>query len=166
MIETREQAETLVAACRYRPGRRRGLGFSVSHDRYTGGKARPKMQAANESILTIALLESARCVETANQILSTPGLDLGWLGHYDLSDSLGCAEDFSDPRYLAAEQRLLSAVAATDRPIGWLVPTGEAAQLALRRGLRYICIGHEVAVLRNALTQEFSNARKGGPAAP
>jgi len=166
MIETREQAETLVAACRYRPEGRHGLGFSVSHDRYTGGEARPKMQAANESILTIALIESARGVETADQILSTPGLDLGWLGHYDLSDSLGCAEDFSDPRYLAAEQRLLAAAAAADRPIGWLVPTGEAAQLALRRGFRYICIGHEVAVLRNALTQEFSNARKGGPAAP
>src|SRR5207248_5288731 len=33
MIETREQAETLVAACRYRPEGRRGLGFGVSHDR-------------------------------------------------------------------------------------------------------------------------------------
>ena len=166
MIETREQAETVVAACRYRPEGRRGLGFSLSHDRYTGGKARPKMQAANESILTIALIESARGVETVNQILSTPGLDLGWLGNYDHFESLGCAEEFSDSRYLAAEQRILADAAATDRPIGWLVPTGEAAQLALRRGFRYICIGHEVAMLKNALTQEFSNARKGGPAAP
>lgn len=41
-----------------------------------------------------------------------------------------------------------------------------AARLALRRGFRCICIGHEVAVLRNALTQEFANARKGGPATP
>src|SRR5437762_11258450 len=92
MIETREQAETLVAACRYRPEGRRGLGFSVSHDRYTGGAARPKMQAANEAILTVALIESSRGVENAEAILATPGLDLGWLGHYDLSDSLGCAE--------------------------------------------------------------------------
>ena len=166
MIETREQAETLVAACRYRPEGRRGLGFSVSHDRYAGGAARPKMQAANEAILTIALVESARGVENAEAILATPGLDLGWLVHYDLSDSLGCAEDFNDPRYLAAEQRLLAAAAAADRPMGWLVPTGEAAERALRRGFRCICIGHEVAVLRNALTQEFANARKGGPAAP
>jgi len=166
MIETREQAETLVAACRYRPEGRRGLGFSVSHDRYAGGAARPKMQAANEAILTIALVESARGVENAEAILATPGLDLGWLGHYDLSDSLGCAEDFNDPRYLAAEQRLLAAAAAADRPMGWLVPTGEAAERALRRGFRCICIGHEVAVLRNALTQEFASARKGGPAAP
>lgn len=166
MIETREQAETLVAACRYRPEGRRGLGFSVSHDCYSGGAARPKMQAANEAILTIALIESACGVENAEAIMATPGLDLGWLGHYDLSDSLGCAEDFNDPRYLAAEQRLLAAAAAADRPLGRLVPTGEAAQLALRRGFRCICIGHEVAVLRNALTHEFAKARKGGPAAP
>jgi 2-keto-3-deoxy-L-rhamnonate aldolase RhmA len=105
-------------------------------------------------------------VENAETILATPGLDLAWLGHYDLSDSLGCAEEFNDPRYLAAEQRLLTAAAAAGKPLGWLVPTGEAARLALRRGFRCICIGHEVAVLRNALTQEFANARKGGPATP
>jgi len=163
LIETREQGETLVAACRYRPQGRRGLGFSVSHDRYTGGSARAK-QTANEAILTIALIESARGVENAETILATPGLDLAWLGHYDLSDSLGCAEQFNDPRYLAAEQRLLTAAAAAGKPLGWLVPTGEAARLALRRGFRCICIGHEVAVLRDALAQEFANARKGGPA--
>jgi len=166
MMETREQAESLVAACRYRPEGRRGLAFGVAHDRYTGGAAVPKMQAANEAILTIALIESARGVDNAEAILATPGLDLGWLGHYDLSDSLGCAEDFEDPRYIAAEQRLLSAAAASNKPLGWLVPTGEAAQLALRRGFRCICIGHEVAVLRNALTQEFAIARKGDTAAP
>jgi 2-keto-3-deoxy-L-rhamnonate aldolase RhmA len=105
-------------------------------------------------------------VENAEAILTTPGLDLGWLGHYDLSDSLGCAEDFDDSRYIAAEQRLLAAAASARKPLGWLVSTGDAAQLALRRGFRCICIGHEVAVLRNALTQEFVNARKGGPAAP
>jgi 2-keto-3-deoxy-L-rhamnonate aldolase RhmA len=166
MIETGEQAQSLVAACRYRPQGRRGLGFGVAHDRYTGGAARPKIQAANDTILTIALIESARGVENAATILSTPGLDLGWLGHYDLSDSLGCTEDFNDPRYIAAEQQLLAAAATAGKPLGWLVTNGDAAQIAVRRGFRCICIGHEVAVLRNALTQEFVNARKGGAAAP
>ena len=166
LIETREQAETLVAACRYRPQGRRGLGFSVSHDRYTGGSARAKMEAANEAILTIALIESARGVENAEAILATPGLDLGWLGHYDLSDSLGCAERFTDARFVAAERRLLEAAQAAGRPMGFVAPTGEAAQLAQKRGFRCICIGHEVAVLRNALTQEFAKVRKGGPDTP
>jgi len=88
MVETREQAETLVAACRYRPEGRRGLAFGVAHDRYAAGAAKPKMRAANEAVLTIALIESARGIDNAAAILSTPGLDVGWLGHYDLSDSL------------------------------------------------------------------------------
>jgi 2-keto-3-deoxy-L-rhamnonate aldolase RhmA len=165
MIETRDQAEALVAACRYRPLGRRGLGFGVAHDSYTAGAALPKMEAANDAILTIALIESARGVDNAESILSVPELDLGWLGHYDLSDSLGCAEDFADPRYRDAEARLLAAADATGKPLGWLVPSGEEAQVALARGFRCICIGHEVAVLRNALTREFAHARKGGTAA-
>ena len=109
------------------------------------------MQAANDAILTIALIESARGVENAEAILATPGLDLGWLGHYDLSDSLGCAGGFDDPRYHGAPSNGCSRPrTAADKPLGWLVPTGEAAQRALRRGFRCICIGHEVAVLKYA----------------
>ena len=165
MVETREQAETLVAACRYRPEGRRGLAFGVAHDRYTAGAAQPKMRAANEAILTIALIESARGVDNAEAILGTPGLDVGWLGHYDLSDSLGCAEDFADPRYQAAEARLIAAAASAGRPLGWLVPNGAAANAALARGFRCICIGHEVAVLRSALTHEFGIAKSTAKAA-
>jgi 2-keto-3-deoxy-L-rhamnonate aldolase RhmA len=163
MMETRAQAEELAAACRYRPVGRRGLAFGVAHDRYTAGAAAPKMRAANEAILTIALIESARGVDNAAEILGTPGIDLGWLGHFDLSDSLGCPEAFDDPRYRDAEQRLLAAANAAHKPLGWLVPTGDAARAALARGYRCICIGHEVAVLRQALTREFAAARQGGP---
>jgi len=35
------------------------------------------------------------------------------------------------------------------------------ARIALERGYRCICIGHEVAVLRNALQNEFEIARTG-----
>ncbi len=43
-------------------------------------------------------------------------------------------------------------------PLGWLVGNGEAARSgASQRGYRCICIGHEVAVLRNALTHEFAD---------
>jgi 2-keto-3-deoxy-L-rhamnonate aldolase RhmA len=164
LVETREQVETLVAACRYRPEGHRGLGFSVAHDRYTGGAVRPKMDAANDAVLTIALIESAQGVDNAQAILSTPGLDLGWLGHYDLSDSLGCVEQFDDPRFLDAEQKLFAAAAAAGKPLGWLVGSGEAAQKALRRGFSCICIGHEVSVLRNALARELALARKSGRA--
>jgi 2-keto-3-deoxy-L-rhamnonate aldolase RhmA len=161
MMETREQAELLVSTCRYRPEGRRGLAFNIAHDRYTGGAAPPKMRAANESILTIALIESERGVDNAQAILSTPGMDLGWVGHYDLSDSLGLVEQFDDRRYREAEARLQAAAVRANKPLGWLVPNGAMARIALERGYRCICIGHEVAVLRTALQNEFDIARTG-----
>lgn len=161
MMEAREQAELLVSTCRYRPEGRRGLAFSVAHDGYTGGASPPKMRAANEAILTIALIESERGVENADAILSTPGLDLGWIGHYDLSDSMGLVEQFDNRRFREAEARLQAAAVKNNVPLGWLVSNGAMARIALERGYRCICIGHEVAVLRTALQNEFQIARTG-----
>ena len=121
--------------------------------------------AANDNILTIALIESAKGVDNADAILGTPGVDLGWLGHYDLSDSLGCVENFDDPRYRDAEARLMQSAIKAKVPMGWLVGNGAMAQVAQQRGYRCICIGHEVAVLRTALENEFGIARKGALAA-
>lgn len=161
LVETKEQAQALADACRYRPLGRRGLGFGVGHDRYRAGKAAAKMAVANVSILTIALIESAKGVAAAADILGVPEIDMGWLGHYDLSDSLGCPEDFADPRYVAAEAALMEAAARAGKAMGWVAPDGAAARAATKRGFKCVCIGHEVALLRDALTREVATARGG-----
>lgn len=164
MTETREQAEALVSWCRYRPEGRRGLGFGVGHDDWRGEDPTRTMRAANDAVLTIALIESERGVANARAILGVDGVDLGWLGHFDLSDSLGVPGRFSHPRYLEAEARLMDAAAAAGKPLGWVAADAAAARRAHARGFRCLCIGHEVAVLRNALAAEFAAARQAGGA--
>lgn len=163
LVETAEQARALVAACRYRPQGRRGLGFSVAHDQYTGGPALPKMVAANEAVMTIALIESAKGVEQCEAIAAVPGLDMLWLGHFDLSDSLGIPGRFEDPRYIAAAARLRDAASAAGKPIGWVAGDAAQARAALEAGFRCVCIGHEVMVLRDALSTAFAQARQSLP---
>ena len=60
----------------------------------------------------------------------------------------------------------MASAAKANVPMGWLVGNGATAQVAQQRGYRCICIGHEVAVLRTALENEFAIARKGALAAP
>ncbi|WP_158639020.1 HpcH/HpaI aldolase family protein [Elioraea rosea] len=162
MTETRQEAEAFVSWCRYRPQGRRGLGFGVGHDDWRGRDAAETMRAANESVLTIALIESERGVANAHEILGVKGIDIGWLGHFDLSDSLGIAGQFSHPRYVEAEERLIAAAAAAGKPLGWVAADAAAARHALSRGFRCLCIGHEVAVLRSALAAELAAARQPG----
>ncbi|NKE46152.1 aldolase [Roseomonas frigidaquae] len=163
LVESAAQARALVAACRYRPQGRRGLAFSVAHDAYAGGDPAAKMAAANDAVLTIALVESEAGVAAAAEIAAVPGLDMLWLGHFDLSDSLGIPGRFADPRYRQAAADLRAAAQAAGKPLGWVAGDGAEAAAALGAGFRCLCIGHEVVVLRNALSAAFATARAATP---
>lgn len=159
MVETAKQAEAFASWCRYRPRGTRGLAFGIAHDAYQARPVREVMERANEDVLVITLIESARGVENARDILSLPGVDLGWLGHFDLSDSLGCVGDFAHADYVRAEQRVLEAAGGAGKPLGWLAPNGEAARAAVGRGYRCLGISVDVSLLRDALAREVAIAR-------
>ena len=160
MLETAEQARALVEYCRYRPLGTRGLAFGMAHDDYRGGPVTEAIAAANDAILTIALIETATGLANAEAIMAVPGFDLGWLGHFDLTDSLGFTGRFDDPRYAAAEAKLLAAAKAAGKPFGWLATNGVQARAALERGFRCLCISTDIGLLREATAREFGLARQ------
>ena len=161
MVETQAQAEALVQWCRYRPLGRRGLAFGLAHDDWTPDPSpRAAMDAANEAILTIAMIETAQGLQKIRRILATPGIDIGWLGHFDLSDSLGIIGQFDHPSFTTAEADILAAGRETNTPIGWLANTGAAAKAGIARGFRALCLSTDVALLRTALAAEIQAARE------
>jgi 2-keto-3-deoxy-L-rhamnonate aldolase RhmA len=159
MVETEQQATALASWCRYRPAGTRGLAFGVAHDAYRASAPVPAMAAANDAVMAIPLIESARGIAAAEAILSVPGIDLGWLGHYDLSDSLGCVGAFDDAGYVAAEAALRAAATRTGKPLGWLAADPAAARAAAARGYRCLCLGTDVALLRSAFADALTTAR-------
>jgi 2-keto-3-deoxy-L-rhamnonate aldolase RhmA len=159
MLETVQQARDLVSWCRYRPEGTRGLAFGMAHDDYAAGPVGEAIRAANAAVLTIALIETATGLHNAREIMAVPGLDLGWLGHFDMTDSLGFTGRFDDPRYHAVEAELLAAAEAAGKPFGWLAGNGAEAKAALSRGFRALCISTDIGLLRGAVTAEFNTAR-------
>jgi len=159
MVESPAQARAMVDWCRYRPLGRRGLAFGLGHDDYRPNPPRAYMDAANEAILTIAMIETAAGLQNARQILATPGIDIGWLGHFDLSDSLGIVGDFAHPRFTTAEADIIAAGQQTGKPIGWLAADGAAAKAGIERGFKALCLSTDVGLLRAALTAEIGAAK-------
>ena len=157
MVESAEEAQNLVQWCRYRPLGIRGLG--LGNDDYQLMPPRAAMDAANESILTIAMIETTAGLRNARAILSTPGIDLGWIGHFDLSDSMGVAGDFTNPRFATAEADIIAAGLEVGTPLGWLANDGAAAKAGIARGFRALCLSTDVALLRSALATEIKAAK-------
>ena len=160
MLESEQQAIALASWCRYRPAGTRGLAFGLAHDAYRASEPATAMAAANDAVMAIPLIESARGIAAAAAILAVPGIDLGWMGHYDLSDSLGCAGAFDDPRFVAAEAALVEAATRTGKPLGRLVADAPSARAAIVRGYRCLCLGTDVALLRGALADALAAARE------
>lgn len=162
MLETVEHAQTLADACRYRPLGKRGLAFRVAHDDYATTDVPAAIAAANERTLTIALVESEAGIANIEGIMAVPGIDVGWLGHYDLTDSMGIPGRFDDPRFTAAAKRLAKACAANGKAAGVLDNNMDFVRSLMRLGYRAIGIGTDVGLMQVAARQRFTELAADG----
>jgi len=151
MVETAEQARKIASWCRYRPEGVRGLAFGMPHDDYAGGGHVPKMKAANERTLVIALIETVAGIDNVDAIMATPGIDVGWMGHYDLTNAMGIDGQFDHPRYKAAVKKLVQACAKHKKAAGFLCGDVKTGRQYLKWGFRILCYGTDIAVYQQAL---------------
>jgi len=160
MLETREQAEKLASWCRYRPKGVRGLGFGVGHDDYSGGDVVPKTAAENERTLVIALIETATGIANADEILGVEGIDVGWLGHYDLTDSMGITGQFDNPAFEAAVEHLVAAAKRHGKAAGFLATDLDMARAWRTKGFRCLSYGIDIGLMQGALADGIGALRK------
>jgi 2-dehydro-3-deoxyglucarate aldolase/4-hydroxy-2-oxoheptanedioate aldolase len=159
MVESGEQARQIASWCRYPPQGVRGVAFGMPHDDYTDGDVPQKMQEANERTLVIALIETAKGIADVEAIVATNGIDIGWLGHYDLTTSMGIPGQFEHPDFLAAVDRLLAACEKNGKPAGVLAGSMEAAEAWRRRGFRIIAYKTDIGLLQDALRTALNALR-------
>ena len=159
MVESADQALKIAQWCRYRPEGVRGLAFGMPHDGYSGGDHIAKMKQANARTLVIALIETAKGIDNVEAILATPGIDVGWMGHYDLTNSLGIDGQFDHPRYKAAVKKLVKACDAHGKPAGFLCGDVKTGRRYLDWGFRMLCYGTDIAVFQGALAAGIAGLR-------
>ena len=110
MINTREEAERFVGACRYAPDGYRSFG-PIRATLYAGADYQVH---ANATVLTFAMIETAQALENLEAIVSTPGLDGVYIGPADLALSLGHTPKFdhTEPELLEPIERIMTAAKA------------------------------------------------------
>lgn len=161
MVETPEQAARIADACRYSPEGRRGVAFGVAHDDFLPGDVPAKMKAANESVVCGVLIETQRGVENLEKIVAVPGIDLVWVGHYDLSQTMGIPGEFDHPRFLQAIQHIIKTSASRGIPVGIMVSDAKQGVESVQKGFRCLAYWGDVWLLQKALTDGIRQTREG-----
>mmetsp|Transcript_73279 Transcript_73279/g.136950 ORF Transcript_73279/g.136950 Transcript_73279/m.136950 type:complete len:272 (+) Transcript_73279:57-872(+) len=156
MVETREQAEMVVSACRYPPNGTRGCAHKYVRASHWGMDEN-YTTAAVQDILICVQVESAAAVDRISEI-AVDGVDAIFLGPFDLSCSVGKMGQFSDPVVQALLTRAEEAVLASGKLLtGFRSPDRDLADM-YTAGYSLVCGGVELGVLRQAALADVACA--------
>jgi 4-hydroxy-2-oxoheptanedioate aldolase len=157
MINTREEAETFVAACRYAPQGMRSFG--PTRALFYAGSDYAKH--ANDTVLTLAMIETKQALDNVTAIVSTPGLNGIYIGPSDLSLSMGYTPklDQEEPAVVAAIGQILKAAKEAGIRAGIHCLEPAYAKRMIEQGFDLVTIGSDIRLLATMAAQSVKQTK-------
>jgi 2-dehydro-3-deoxyglucarate aldolase/4-hydroxy-2-oxoheptanedioate aldolase len=150
-VETRAQVQEIIRSMKYPPEGERGVALGIAHDDYTGGDVQAKLRQANDESLVIVQVETATAIDNLEEMLAVPGVDVAWVGHFDLTVSMGIPGQFDHPRFLAAMQRVVEVSDRHGIAPGIMQSDVASVRQWMARGFRAIAYSGDLWLMQDAL---------------
>jgi len=151
-ITTAEDARAVIQTAKFAPLGMRGVCCAVRAAEYGAKDRFEYFREANEA-LVILQLESRTALENAKDIIRVPGIDIIFVGPYDLSQSLGVIGQTDHPDVAAMFREIAGICAQNNIAVGTYVETPQAAAKWSALGARYLCYKVDTAIMLNASRQ-------------
>lgn len=140
MIESAEQAQSMVAATRYPPKGNRGVGAAIA--RSSRWLAVDNYEAEIEQNLCLILqIESQQGLQNLDDILAVDGYDAIFIGPSDLAASMGYLGQSGHPDVQAAIADAANKINASNKAMGILSTEDKLIQHYLQLGAAFIAVG-------------------------
>ncbi|HEY3248795.1 MAG TPA: aldolase/citrate lyase family protein [bacterium] len=160
LINTSEQAEEVVAAVKYPPEGSRGVGFARAN--VYGMRLEAAVAAANTESVVCVQIEHVDGVAAVDEILAVPGVDVAFIGPYDLSASMGITGQFNHRLMRDAEHRILESCRRHGVAPGIHVIQPDPADVRRRtdEGYRMIAYSLDITMLSEASRRGLAEIRR------
>jgi 4-hydroxy-2-oxoheptanedioate aldolase len=157
-VNCAEDAKVAVEAARFAPLGHRGVCRYV---RAAGHSSTEKQSyfKGSADITVIAQVEGTEGLNNLDEIIEVPGVDMIFVGVYDLSQSLGMTGQTESPEVLEALKTVVTKCSTKNIPVGTFVETVETARKYKEMGIHYLCYAVDVGILMTA-SQQISQSIK------
>lgn len=159
-VETGEQAKAIVNAVKFAPLGKRGVGLGTAHNDYLQPDPVAYFERSNENTTVICQIESTIGLQHIDAIGATEGVDILWVGHFDLSQSMSIPGKFDDPRFHEALQRVISAAKRHGKFAAIQPGSLQQAEEWFRMGFNFMSWKTDIALYREALHKEIQDLRR------
>lgn len=157
LINSREDAVQFVRHCRYAPQGGRSYGPARAAV-YAGADY---FDNANNTVMTLAMIETVQGLHAVNDILSVPGLDGIYIGPADLAIDMGHAPaSWQAPDVEAAIRAIIAAAHTHNKYVGIFTPTTDMARHMQSLGVDMVSPGTDLQLIRAEAQHRLQALRK------
>jgi 2-keto-3-deoxy-L-rhamnonate aldolase RhmA len=134
-------------------------GVALGHRGARFGMEPDAIGRAGDRTVGIAQIESPEAVEEVEGIAAVEAIDVLFVGPNDLSFAIGCFQQFDDPRFRAALERVVAAARDSGKAAGIMCFDGAGARAAVADGFRFIALSSDSSLLVKGVRQALADAR-------
>jgi 4-hydroxy-2-oxoheptanedioate aldolase len=139
-ISTAHMANVVVQSAKYHPLGMRGLQPYVRSASYRAYATPEYLTQANQETVVVAQVEGSEGIANLESILQVDGLDVAFVGPYDLSQSLGVPAQINHPRVREALASAVRIASNTGKRIGAYCDDLETARQYREAGVSYLTV--------------------------
>jgi len=117
-------------------------------------------KSANEETMIIAHIEGVEGINNLNEILSVSGIDVIFIGPYDLSQSLGIPGEVNHPLVTEKIKEVVTKCRKNNIAVGTFVDDIQTAKKWISLGVQYMSFSVDVGILYEAsknIINKFKN---------
>ena len=148
-ITNAAEAESCISASKFHPAGQRGMDPFVRAARYSSIPREKYFSQANET-LVILQLEGKEAIDNLDEIMSVDGIDILFIGPYDLSQSMGVPGQVSHPSVIGHMETIVNRAREKGIVVGTFTDTLESARMWKEAGIQYISYAVDLAIFTDA----------------
>jgi 4-hydroxy-2-oxoheptanedioate aldolase len=158
MVETAEQARSIVEAVRFPPRGKRGNAADITRSS-SFGLVPDYYSRADDNLLVVVQIETVLGVENAREIAAVDGVDIVFIGPTDLSGSIGLPGQTGAPEVDQAIRRAMAAAREIGKPLATVPRIGRTAFELFDEGFSMVATGSDIYFYRLGISQLISEWR-------
>ncbi|WP_306598026.1 HpcH/HpaI aldolase/citrate lyase family protein [Geothrix sp. 21YS21S-2] len=157
-VKCREDAERAVAYGMFAPGGERGMCRFVRAAEFSNIPKEDYIAEANRNRLLVLQIEGKEGLDHLTEIIEVPGIDVIFVGPYDLSQSLGLIGQIWHPEVVKAVEEVITLCGNKGVEVGVFTDTPEGLAHWKKLGVKYLAYRVETEILLNAFKSTLTDA--------
>lgn len=152
MISTAEDARLAVKYAKFAPAGERGVCRFVRAAHYSAMERDIYFKTANDNIV-IAQIEGIEAIKNLDDILAVEGIDIIFIGPYDLSQSLGVPGQVDHPLVVEEMNKIVKAAKEKKVVIGTFTDNKRLMEMWMKAGVQYISYSVDMGIFYDSCKQ-------------